>query len=86
MGVGSSSAFYIEDTEEGEKISRQYRAWLYDVLDNPSILKNQDVYNYWLDLFNEQNPIYSSPKSNDLESFQAISDLLDKSKCSLNIQ
>lgn len=55
--------------------------WIESVRLDPSILINKTQYNYWLNLFNELNPYYESPKSNDFSSFHSLNNLISKSNC-----
>ncbi|MDD4591110.1 MAG: hypothetical protein PHG06_11890 [Parabacteroides sp.] len=81
MTFGGYSAFLKYDTPEEIEIYEEYRDWIESVKDDPSILQNESVYHYWLDLFNEHNPLYSSPKSNDFSSFHGLYDSISNSNC-----
>ena len=80
METGGSSAFFKYETPEEIAIYRDYSAWIESVKDDMSILQDQNEYSYWLDLFNEHNPDYSSSR-NDFSSFHGLYDLINGSEC-----
>lgn len=80
-GGGFVSAFFKYETAEEQNAYNNYMKWIESVRLDPSILINKTQYNYWLNLFNELNPYYESPKSNDFSSFHSLNNLISKSNC-----
>ncbi|WP_323405365.1 hypothetical protein [Proteiniphilum sp.] len=81
MVMGSYSAFFKTETPEEIAANDEYGKWIGDVQSYPIFLGEPIVYNYWLNLFNQLNPQYSSPFSNDFKSFHSLKNLIDGTDC-----
>ena len=81
MQMGTYSAFFKTETDEEKRINSEYGNWIESVKEDISILQDRSVYNYWLDLFNEYNPAYTSPISNQLTGFDSLNNIISNSNC-----
>lgn len=65
---GPFTAFFSIDNDE---VSQDYYSWIYSVINNPSILQDE----------NEYNSTYSSPKSDNFSFFDGLYYLINMSNC-----
>lgn len=63
-----------------EDLYREYTNWAYDIQEKKIPMQDVD-YQYWLQLFNQHSPEYSSPMLESLSTPRAIRELLAQSDC-----
>lgn len=63
-----------------ESLYREYTNWVYDIQEKKIPMQDGD-YQYWLNLFNQHSPEYSSSMLESLSTPRAIRELLAQSDC-----